>query len=79
MISRANVNSRCSFFQWAEFDDDGNPPWSAEFKKLKGRDNDETDVLNGGSDGNGKLRGGLVEPDDDKVSTTFEKARRDVK
>jgi len=18
---------RCKFFQWAEFDDDGNPPW----------------------------------------------------
>ena len=20
--------SSCSFFQWAEFDDDGNPPWA---------------------------------------------------
>ena len=20
-------NCSCSFFQWAEFDDDGNPPW----------------------------------------------------
>lgn len=23
----------CSFFQWAEFDDDGEPPWSPDFKK----------------------------------------------
>lgn len=25
----------CSFFQWAEFDDDGNPPWAAEAKAEK--------------------------------------------
>lgn len=23
----------CGFFQWAEFDDDGNPPWAAEAKE----------------------------------------------
>ena len=22
----------CSYFQWAEFDDDGNPPWAMEAK-----------------------------------------------
>ena len=23
----------CSFFQWADFDDDGNPPWAPDFKR----------------------------------------------
>ena len=27
-VEIANTKLRsCSFFQWAEFDDDGNPPW----------------------------------------------------
>lgn len=26
------VNYRCTFFQWAEFDDDGEPPWVLGFR-----------------------------------------------
>ena len=23
----------CGFFVWAEFDEDGNPPWASDYKK----------------------------------------------
>lgn len=26
------VDYRCTFFQWAEFDDDGEPPWVLGFR-----------------------------------------------
>lgn len=26
---------RCTFFQWAEFDEDGEPPWAPDFKQPK--------------------------------------------
>lgn len=26
------VNYRCTFFQWAEFNDDGEPPWVLDFQ-----------------------------------------------
>jgi hypothetical protein len=28
VLSVSDSTLRCSFFQWAEFDDDGNPPWA---------------------------------------------------
>jgi len=27
----------CNFFSWAEFDDDGEPPWAVDYKKTKNR------------------------------------------
>ncbi len=27
-IERLMVLSRCTFFQWAKFDEDGEPPWA---------------------------------------------------
>jgi hypothetical protein len=27
-VNRLTHQSSCTFFQWAEFDDDGEPPWA---------------------------------------------------
>jgi hypothetical protein len=31
----------CSFFQWAEFNDDGEPPWAWKIKKEGGSEEEE--------------------------------------
>jgi alkylated DNA repair dioxygenase AlkB len=41
----------CGFFVWAEFDEDGNPPWAGDFKKARMGDEERSD----GSEGMGKL------------------------
>lgn len=40
----------CGFFQWAEFDEFGEPPWSAEFKGGKGKyERAKNEVKTGGN------------------------------
>jgi len=41
----------CGFFVWAEFDDDGNPPWANDYKKAKMEDGER----GGHSEGMGNL------------------------
>ena len=36
------VNYRCNFFQWAEFDDNGEPPWMLGFPGDKKVDVEKT-------------------------------------
>ena len=41
----------CGFFQWAEFDEDGEPPWASKVKKGGGSLNEEQvvkTVIDGG-------------------------------
>lgn len=40
-------NYRCAFFQWAEFDDDGEPPWVPGLRRDKEVDVEERRVENG--------------------------------
>ena len=35
----------CSFFQWAEFDEDGEPPWAEKVKMEGGGLNEEEQVV----------------------------------
>lgn len=41
------VDYRCTFFQWAEFDDDGEPPWVLGFRGGKKMDVEERGEENG--------------------------------
>lgn len=41
------VDYRCAFFQWAEFDDDGEPPWVLGFQGAKKMDGEEGGGDNG--------------------------------
>jgi hypothetical protein len=41
----------CGFFVWADFDEDGNPPWASDYKKAKIEDGERS----GASKGMGNL------------------------
>lgn len=37
----------CGFFVWAEFDEDGNPPWARDYKKARMEDGERSEALEG--------------------------------